>query len=226
MVNAKRDSHAPGQSAQELFVYALTRKGRVETTNYRTVKLPNGMDVPLYVKDEFGAFYKAMFAQQVKKEDMRTVFLEYAWDMAWCDPCAADPLSKDELQKLGVFWLGESPENRPGRFGGSGAQQVFLSRLHLRYDAAHFPEDLVFQETADRENFQGRYVLRHPWKGESTCESAVAYRRELPKRYAEEAKTLAALTGWDVNTIRGKMNLKAAAGKEELDPWWKGIWKD
>jgi hypothetical protein len=27
---------------QELFVYALTRKGRVETTNYRTVKLPTG----------------------------------------------------------------------------------------------------------------------------------------------------------------------------------------
>ena len=24
--------------AQELFVYALTRKGRVETTNYRTVR--------------------------------------------------------------------------------------------------------------------------------------------------------------------------------------------
>src|SRR5262249_44175956 len=28
--------------AQELFVYALTRKGRVETTNYRTVRLPTG----------------------------------------------------------------------------------------------------------------------------------------------------------------------------------------
>ena len=26
---------------QELFVYALTRKGRVETTNYRTVRLPS-----------------------------------------------------------------------------------------------------------------------------------------------------------------------------------------
>ncbi len=29
---------------QELFIYALTRSGRVETTNYRTVKLPSGMD--------------------------------------------------------------------------------------------------------------------------------------------------------------------------------------
>jgi len=30
--------------AQEVFVYALTRKGRVETTNYRTVKLPSNLD--------------------------------------------------------------------------------------------------------------------------------------------------------------------------------------
>ena len=34
----------------------------------------------------------------------RAVFLEYAWDMKWCDPCAADPLSNDELRRLGVFW--------------------------------------------------------------------------------------------------------------------------
>ena len=26
-------------------------------------------------------------------ETCATVFLEYAWDMGWCDPCAADPLS-------------------------------------------------------------------------------------------------------------------------------------
>ena len=29
---------------QELFIYALTTNGRVETTNYRTVKLPTGME--------------------------------------------------------------------------------------------------------------------------------------------------------------------------------------
>jgi uncharacterized protein DUF2330 len=85
---------------QELFVYALTQKGRVETTNYRTVRLPSGMDLPVYVKSKFPDFYKAMFAEQVRREDMRSVFLEYAWDMAWCDPCAADPLSRDELRQL------------------------------------------------------------------------------------------------------------------------------
>src|SRR5205823_1025414 len=132
--------------AQELFVYALTRKGRVETTNYRTVKLPSDVDVPIYIREDFAPFYKALFNEQVRKEDMAAVFLEYAWDMNWCDPCAADPLSRDELKKLGVFWLAE--EN------SGGAANAFLTRLHVRYDRAHFPEDLVFQETGDRQNFQ------------------------------------------------------------------------
>src|SRR5438094_653635 len=142
---------------QELFLYALTRKGRVETTNYRTVKLPSDGDLPVYLKDpgEFAKFYKAMFSRQVDKEDMRVLFLEYAWDMRWCDPCAADPLSSDELRRLGVFWL----DAERGR--AVAAPEVFLTRLHVRYDSAHFPEDLVFQETADRGNFQGRYGLRH-----------------------------------------------------------------
>ena len=54
---------------QELFVYALTRKGRVETTNYRTVKLPSDMELPVYLEGpgEFAQFYKAMFARQVRE---------------------------------------------------------------------------------------------------------------------------------------------------------------
>ena len=71
---------------QELFVCALTRSGRVETTNYRTVRLPTDVDLPAYVKTEFPAFYRAMFAEQVRREDMRAVFLEYAWDMAGATP--------------------------------------------------------------------------------------------------------------------------------------------
>jgi hypothetical protein len=209
---------------QELFIYALTRKGRVETTNYRTVRLPSDAEVPLFVKDDFANFYKSMFTQAVKRQDMRVVFLEYAWDMAWCDPCAADPLSSDELRQLGVFWIerrGPRPDIQPG------AQDVFLTRLHLRYDSEHFPEDLVFQETGDRQNFQGRYILRHPWTGDDRCEEAKTYRRELPKRYEQQAQTLASLTGWDVNKIRGRMNLAASAASPKQDePWWKALWKD
>ena len=188
---------------QELFVFALSGKGRVETTNYRTVKLPTGMDLPAYVKQDFAPFYKAMFGEQVRREDMRAVFMEYAWDTGWCDPCAADPLSNDELKKLGVSWL-DATDSRPAGFGRPGSP-VFVTRLHVRYDRDHFPEDLAFQETADRTNFQGRYVLRHPWTGEGTCEAARSYKGGLGRRYEQEAQNLATLTGWDVNAIRRKM---------------------
>jgi hypothetical protein len=197
---------------QDLLVYALTRNGRVETTNYRTVKLPTGMELPAFVKSEFADFYKDMFAEQVRRENMKSVFLEYAWDMSWCDPCAADPLTPDELRELGVFWS-----------AGRGPENAFVTRLHVRYDGEHFPEDLVFQETSDRENFQGRYVLRHPFKGDLRCEAGESYRAELRLRQDREATTLASLTGWDVGDVRKKMSLSP----EEPEPqsWWERLWK-
>lgn len=205
---------------QELFVYALTPKGRVETTNYRTVRLPSDLELPVYLKEtgEFASFYKAMFTHQVEEHDRRVLFLEYAWDMSWCDPCAADPLSNDELRRLGVFWT-DAAANQP--------PNVFLTRLHVRYDGAHFPEDLVFQETADRVNFQGRYVLRHPWSkagaGRPSCAAADTYQRSVRDRQEQEAGRLASLTGWNVSDIRKKMGLGVDASPRPA-AWWQRIW--
>jgi hypothetical protein len=187
---------------QDLIVYALTKNGRVETTNYRTVKLPSDMDVPLYVKGEFGTFYKAMFDRAVERENMRAVFVEYAWDMGWCDPCASDPLSSKELVELGARWIG-SDDKAPGR-RGQGAN-AYVTRLHVRYDAKSFPEDMVLMETSDRGNFQGRYVLRHPWKGAASCDAGEKYRASLPARFKREASNLANITGWSLSDITAKM---------------------
>jgi len=207
---------------QELYVYALTRTGRVETTNYRTVKLPSNNEVPEFVQSEFGDFYRAMFARQTEKENERGVFLEYAWDMAWCDPCAADPLSADELRKLGVFWV----DGQQGRSNApSTAQNVFVTRLHVRYDREHFPEDLVFQETGDRQNYQGRYIIRHPWTGEMQCDAS-AYMAATRERQEREAQMLANLTGWNINEIRAKIPyLDGVTPEPVLPPWWKRIWQ-
>jgi len=92
----------------------------------------------------------------------------------------------------------------------------------VRYDAQRFPEDLVLQETADRNNFQGRYVLRHPWKGEdSSCPATDEYRREVLRRQENEARQLAELTGWKLADIRAQMNLRADIGAEK---WWQKLW--
>src|SRR4029077_4446018 len=192
------------QGPQDLVIYLLTENGRVETTNYRTVKVPTGMDLPQYIRDDFGSFYKAMFDAQLLENDMKVVFTEYVWNMGFCDPCAAPPLSQDELRQLGVFWL---DQGRPGGvyrpFGGGPMPfeqvPVILTRLHVRYSAATFPEDLTFQETQDQENFQARYVVRHPWAGSpDACAAPPAYFAEVRLRHATDAATLAYLTGWDL----------------------------
>ena len=208
---------------QELYVYALTRTGRVETTNYRTVKLPTNVEVPEFVEGEFADFYRDMFARQTEKENGRAVFLEYAWDMAWCDPCAADPLSSKELRQLGVFWIDER-DARDKRSIVPQAQNVFVTRLHVSYDAEHFPEDLMFQETGDRQNYQGRYVIRHPWKGEASCD-ITQYEASVRERQEREAQLLASMTGWDIGDIRKKIPFAGGIQPaNENEPWWKRIW--
>ena len=193
---------------QDLIVYALTRGGRVETTNYRTVKVPSDVEVPLFVKDDFANFYKATFDRAVAHENMQGVFVEYAWDMAWCDPCAAEPMSNDELKTLGAGWTGSgdgaaNPSFAPSN-GGNGSN-AFVTRLHVRYDAKSFPEDLNFVETKDRDNFQGRYILQYPSTSAATCPAGVQYRASLPARFQKEADTLAALTGWSQADIATRM---------------------
>ena len=37
-----------------------------------------------------------------------------------------------------------------------------LTRLHVRYTANTFPEDLMFTQTKDKQNFQTRYVIQNP----------------------------------------------------------------
>ena len=201
---------------QELFVFALTRSGRVEPSNYRTTRLPSDVNVPVYVKDEFPDFYRDLFGHHVEQERMRTVVLEHAWDMAWCDPCAANPLTATELRGLGVFWVDPAAANV--------ANDVFVTRLHVRYDAAGFPDDLVLRETGDRTTFQGRYVLRHAWQGSERCPAARTYRDSLRPRWEEEARALATLTGWDLADIRARMGIDGPVTSDEPRSWWRDLW--
>jgi len=184
------------EGPQDLLIYFITRKGRVETTNYRGVKIPTNLRLPLFVRDDFAEVYRAMFDKAVEIERMETVFTEYAWDIGWCDPCAADPLLVGELRELGANWLNGEDEARPEQ------GRAFLTRLHVRYDREHFPQDLVFQETRDTENFQGRYILTHPWRGTPECDAASRYLQRQPEAREKENRNLARITGWSLERIR------------------------
>ncbi len=219
---------------QELFVFSITRGGRVESANYRTVKMPSGDELPVHVREKFGEVYPALFAEQARREP-GVAFLEYAWNMNWCDPCAADPLSRAELRTLGAWWVapdtgakplpGTVPQPRPGTRimprPGQGPVDAFVTRLHMRYDATSHPDDITFRLTDNAENFQTRYVIRHPWNGEATCPAADLYRQTLPHRMEQEAQRLASLTGWPIDGIRDQMSIPEKPDTK----WWNDIWQ-
>lgn len=192
MANAKEE--------QDLIVYALTRNGRVETTNYRTVKIPTDKNVPEFVDDIFGKFYVDVFKKNRNKEGKNNVYLEYAWNISGnmgvkCDPCPSPPPIIADLADAGVNWL------RPNSWNGYDGN-VYFTRLHVTYDRANFPQDLVFQETRNSENFQGRYIITHPAQGDMNCEQGRQYKAQLRERRGKELQQLASLTGWDVSAYR------------------------
>jgi len=199
------------QGPQDLILYLLSPRGATEITNYRTVKITTDVELPEFVEEEFGGFYQALFKRSYQKAGRNVAFWEYAWDMGSCDPCSAEPLNSTELKKAGVFWLDDS---RPAH--------LFITRLHLRYTADKFPEDLQFQSTTNQNAFQGRYILRHPYRGEMNCDQASSYQRSVRQRQEQEAQTLAKLTGWRLEDIRRRISFLPPP--QESPAWWHKIW--
>lgn len=207
---------------QDLIVYAFTRKGRIECTNYRNVNMPTGNNVPLFVQKNFGAFYGNLFNKQWKNEDKSVSFLEYAWNVTpinqmKCDPCVGNPPTEYDLVQSGVWWLGgkdwsdysdvdtDEPDN--------GSRNVHFTRLHFRYNRNSFPQDLMFQVTPNTENYQARYVITHPATGDFTCEAGKKYLQDLKARRKKELRELTALTGTNLNNWQDD----ASAANDEED---------
>jgi hypothetical protein len=208
------------QGPQEMFVFTLTRRGRVEATNYRTVQVPTDVDVPEFVRQDFPGFYRQVFERQQGTGGGGAVFLEYAWVIVpstpSCDPCTGPVLMPQEVRSLGAYWIG-LPPRPPGDF--------VLTRLHIRYDAVHFPEDIQFQETGDRENWQARYVIRHPYRGDEECDGLTAYRRSVWDRRRDEAANYCDLTGASLEDTRRRMGVGESWGEpDEALHWWERIW--
>jgi hypothetical protein len=190
---------------QDLIIYTFTRRGRVELTNYRTVSIPTSKNIPVFVKDNFSAFYTNLFKRQWQREDKSIGMLEYAWDVSprnyvKCDPCVGTAPSQQDLVQAGVWWMNEQ-QQFPNDNADNGA--AFFTRLHVRYNRSSFPQDLQFQLTPNNENFQARYIITHAAKGDLDCEAGKAYKEKLRQRRREEVANLQNLTGkgvddWDI----------------------------
>lgn len=193
---------ANANGPQDLIIYMYSQTGRIETTNYRTALIPTDFKVPLFVQGEFGEFYRDLYNKAHSREGKNVVFLEYAWEVSpmqnvFCDPCVGDPPMVQDLKEAGVDWL--VSKGRDYHTGGNVYDgKVFFTRMHVTYDREHFPQDLMFQETPNKQTFQGRYVLTHPASGDFSCEKGQTYLKDLGKRRWNELYTYQWLTGRDI----------------------------
>ena len=228
---------------QDLLIYAFTKKGRIECTNYRSISLPTGNNIPLFVKNNFAGFYSNLFQHQWNKEGKSVAMLEYAWDVSpknyvKCDPCVATAPSTQDLVQAGVWWINKNWNDYSDIDDDEDydySDNVYFTRLHVRYNRKSFPQDLMFQATPNKENFQARYVITHPAQGDFTCEAGKAYLKGLKKRRQTEVQNLTSLTGksyedWDVVMndeknipVEDSYKVAAVEGKkngERKNPFW------
>ncbi len=158
---------------QDLIVHILAKQKRYEVANYKNVTIPTNLDVDEQARDQFGAFYAALFDRTLE-ENPGSVITEYSWDASSCDPCPSPALSPAELLTLGADVLPSAEKNeddvappppmppggmtpsKPGPAPGGAArprvwnrgnlQSFVLTRLHARYGKNSLGEDLVFRE--------------------------------------------------------------------------------
>lgn len=194
---------ANANGPQDLIVYMYSQVGRIETTNYRTALIPTDFKVPLFVQSEFGEFYRDLYNKAHAREGKNVVFLEYAWEVSpmqnvFCDPCVGDPPMVAELKEAGVDWMINKGQDY--HTGGNVYEgKVYFTRMHVTYDREHFPQDLMFQETPNKQTFQGRYILTHPASGDFSCDKGQTYIQDLGKRRWNELYTYQWLTGRDIS---------------------------
>ncbi|WP_462249316.1 DUF2330 domain-containing protein [Ferruginibacter sp.] len=207
---------------QDLIVYAFTRKGRIECTNYRNTNITTDKNVPLFVQKNFGAFYGNLFTHQWNNEDKSVAFLEYAWNVTpinqmKCDPCVGNPPTEQDLVQSGVWWLGGKDwsdySDVDNEETDNGSKNVHFTRMHFRYNRKSFAQDLMFQVTPNTQNFQARYIITHPATGNFNCDAGKKYLQDLKQRRKKELIQLTALTGTNINNWQDD----AAAVNDEED---------
>ncbi|HRI71884.1 MAG TPA: DUF2330 domain-containing protein, partial [Polyangium sp.] len=201
---------------QDLIVNIIAKNQRYEAANYPNLTIPTNIELDESALSSFGPFYVALFDKTVESAK-NSVVTEYSWTAGSCDPCPGPTLAPSDIATLGGDTL-LSPKDTdlpPGMPTPSGLSpwEATITRLHVRYTKDSLGEDLVFRAAppiqggngwANGPNkhgatvipngqnmFQGRYIVRHRWQGDITCENPVFDRWGGSPGGVEGAKDLA-----------------------------------
>ena len=171
---------ANSKGTQDLIVNVLAQNARYEVANYPNVTIPTNLTVDDAVRTRFAEFYAALFDHAIAAQP-GAVVTEYSWSAESCDPCPGPVLDGNDFATFGDDVISK-------RYKASGGYT--LTRLHARY-GKDVKNDLVFRAVepiaggrgipdehgeittkvtrGGFNNFQGRYVIMHPWVGELSC---------------------------------------------------------
>lgn len=201
---------------QDLIVHIIAKNQRYEVANYPNLTIPTNIELDESALSSFGSFYVALFDKAVEQAK-NSVVTEYAWTAGSCDPCPGPTLAPTDIATLGGDTL-LSPKDTdlpPGMPAPTGMSpwDATITRLHVRYTKDALGEDLVFRAAQPLQGgngwaqgpnkhgatvipngqnmFQGRYIVRHRWTGDITCENPVFDRWGGSPRNIEGAKDLA-----------------------------------
>ena len=188
---------------QDLIVHILAKNQRYEMANMPNVTIPTNIEVHDDVRTRFGEFYAALYDETLKKNP-GAVVTEYSWGSQSCDPCPGPTLDGNDITIFGADVL-PNPSDTWG---------FVLTRLHARYTADELKDDLIFQAappiaggremitgpsgiekgfvSAGNNNFQGRYIIRHPWEGKITCSDPIRGRWGGPPAGHQSSQPVAA----------------------------------
>ncbi len=173
---------ANSSGTQDLIINILAPNLRYEVANHPNVTIPTNLPVRDDVRTRFGEFYAALFDHTIEAVP-DAVVTEYSWDSGSCDPCPGPTLDPEDVATLGADVIGSTYKDTDGA-------SYTLTRLHARY-GKDIKDDLVFRAvepivggrgipdlsgavsmdvTRDStNNFQGRYIITHPWTGPIAC---------------------------------------------------------
>lgn len=180
---------------QDLTVYAFTRTGRVEPTNYRMAEMPTNLTVPTFVAQDFGKFYSDMFTTAWKREGRNAIMLEFAG--SWI-PNNWSPWQNDnfnQFKSLGLDWVQD--EN------SQTYSPIMLTRMHIRYNRTTFPQDLAFQVTPNNQQYNCNISVQEVATGFENCEQGKAYANQVAQRRERELITMNQYAGWSMNKYAG-----------------------
>lgn len=201
---------------QDLIVNIIARNQRYEAANYPNLTIPTNIELDESAKASFGPFYVALFDKAVENAK-NSVVTEYAWTAGSCDPCPGPTLQPTDIATLGgdTLLAPKDTDAPPGAVKPSGLSpwDATITRLHVRYTKDSLGEDLVFRAASPIQGgngwaagpnkhgatvipngqnmFQGRYIIRHYWQGDITCENPVFNRWGGSPDKIEGAKELA-----------------------------------